>query len=190
MSPITLINFGSRKTPLIADMVSACGGECAMVKWDEVSESELKKSSGIIFSGSPAMFTEVDHAPYIEKFSFLKEGKIPVLGICFGHQLMGILHGAKIFRDKEIRSPNKISVLKKDPLFENLFPETEMTEDHTEGITLPSSFIHLASSSSYINEGMRHPFLPLWGVQFHPEVSGENGKKLVGNFLLMCAAQR
>ncbi|HTL80298.1 MAG TPA: gamma-glutamyl-gamma-aminobutyrate hydrolase family protein [Bacteroidia bacterium] len=183
MSHILVLNFGSSKTPLIAEMVRACGRECSVVKWDEVKEDELKRSAGIIFSGSPTMFTEVSHAPYLQKFSFIKEGKIPTLGICFGHQLMGILHGSAIFRAEEIRDWNKIHVVKEDVLFEGLSPETTMKEDHTEGITLPPGFIHLARSVSYINEGMRHPNLPLWGVQFHPEVSEANGKKMIGNFL-------
>ncbi|HET6990033.1 MAG TPA: hypothetical protein VFJ43_01865, partial [Bacteroidia bacterium] len=68
---ITIVNFGSSKTPLISEMVAACGKENVVVKWDEVSETHLKKSSGILFSGSPTMFTEADHKPYIEKFSFI-----------------------------------------------------------------------------------------------------------------------
>ncbi|HEU4716997.1 MAG TPA: gamma-glutamyl-gamma-aminobutyrate hydrolase family protein [Bacteroidia bacterium] len=179
---IAIIDFGSRKTPLIAEMVSACGKENALIGWNDFSLEKIASSSAIIFSGSPAMFTEADRTPYFEKFNFIKEGRIPVLGICFGHQLLGLLHGATIFRGKEITETIRIKVLKKDPLFEGLFPETEMKEDHTEGITLPPGFVHLATSSTYTVEGMRHPFLPLWGVQFHPEVSGENGKKLVGNF--------
>jgi GMP synthase (glutamine-hydrolysing) len=183
---ITIVNFGSSKVPLIEAMVKSCGAACEIVKWDKCSKDDFKKSNGIIFSGSPTMFTEADHQPYIEKFAFIKDGKIPVLGICFGHQLMGILHGAKIFRNEEVRTDNKIKVMKEDLLFAGLFPETEMREDHTEGITLPTAFIHLATSSSYTNEGMRHPVLPLWGVQFHPEVSGENGKKLIRNFIAFC----
>lgn len=186
MSNISIINFGSSKTPLIADMVRDCGSECTIVKWNEANEDELKKSNGIIFSGSPTMFTEADHAPYVSRYSFVKEGRIPTLGICFGHQLMGILHGATIFRAEEIRDWNKIHVVKEDVLFSGLLPDAEMKEDHTEGISLPPGFIHLATSSSYINEGMRHPYLPLWGVQFHPEVSEKNGKILIGNFLQQC----
>ena len=167
-------------------MVVSCGAKCKVVKWKECKITDVKKASGIIFTGSPTMFTEVSANPYIKKFSFIKAGKIPVLGICFGHQLMGIIYGAKIFRGEEIRTKNKISVLKKDILFENLFPETEMGEDHTEGITLPPEFIHLATSDSYIVEGMRHRVFPLWGVQFHPEISGKNGKVLFGNFLSCC----
>lgn len=183
MALITIVNFGSSKTPLIAEMISACGAENQIVKWKECSEADFSNSSGIIFSGSPTMFSEADHHPYIEKFSFIKAGKIPTLGICFGHQLLGILHGAKIFRGIEVRTRISITVVKEDVLFDDLTPKTEMNEDHTEGITLPPEFIHLATSSTYTIEGMRHPSLPLWGVQFHPEVSGDTGKKIIGNFL-------
>lgn len=183
---ITIVNFGSSKTPLIEEMVKSCGAKCVVLKWDECKKTDFKKSSGVIFSGSPTMFTEADHKPYIKKFSFLKEGKIPLLGICFGHQFLGILFDAKIFRGPEMRTDNKIHVLKEDVLFKDLSPETKMKEDHTEGISLPPTFIHLATSASYTIEGMRHPMLPLWGVQFHPEVSGENGRKLIQNFLSCC----
>jgi GMP synthase (glutamine-hydrolysing) len=186
---ITIVDFGSSKTPLIAEMVSACDAENQIVKWKDCNPGYFSGSDGIIFSGSPVMFTETDHAPYIEKFSFIKSGKIPVLGICFGHQLMGILHGAKIFRGLEVRARIKIKIVKEDVLLDSLAPETEMNEDHTEGITLPPGFIHLATSSSYTIEGMRHPALPLWGVQFHPEVSGETGKVVMQNFIAQTAKQ-
>lgn len=180
---VTIINFGSKKTPLIANVVASCGKENRIVNWDECAVDDLKSSTKLIFSGSPTMFTKADCGPYISKFSFIKNGQIPVLAICFGHQLLGILHGATIFRGEEVRTENKIRVLKKDTLFDGLFPTCEMKEDHTEGISLPAGFIHLATSASYTNEGMRHPTLPLWGVQFHPEISGANGEKLIGNFL-------
>lgn len=183
---ITVVNFGSSKTPAIAELVRSLGQEVQMVKWNETQPSGFAGNSGIIFSGSPTYFTEVDHTPYFEKYSFVKDGKIPTLGICFGHQLMGLLHGSSIFRGEAVRTNIPIHIVKEDLLFNGLFPDTEMAEDHTEGITLPPGFIHLASSSTYIIEGMRHPQLPLWGVQFHPEVSGENGKKLLGNFLDFC----
>lgn len=180
---ITVINFGSTKTPQILSVVRDLGFEAEEKSWKEFSSADYGKQEKIIFSGSPTFLTEVDHAPYIERYSCIKEGKVPVLGICFGHQVMGILHGAKIFRGEPIRVDVDIHVVKEDRLFEGLTPQTRMAEDHTEGISLPPSFIHLAYSKSYAIEAMRHPYLPLWGTQFHPEVSGENGKRLIGNFL-------
>jgi GMP synthase (glutamine-hydrolysing) len=180
---ITVINFGSTKTPKILSVVKELGYDCEEKKWNEFSAADYGKQSKIIFSGSPVFLTEVDHAPYHERFSCIKEGKIPVLGICFGHQVMGILHGAQIFRGKEVRTTIPIHVVKDDGLFKGLTSTTTMAEDHTEGISLPAQFVHLAFSDDYAIEAMRHPYLPLWGVQFHPEVSGENGKRLVENFL-------
>jgi GMP synthase (glutamine-hydrolysing) len=183
---ITVLNFGSSKTPHIVSCVRELGYDCEEKVWTDFSSADyerMRAGDKIIFSGSPTFFTEVDHAPYHERFSCIKEGKIPVLGICFGHQLMGILHGAQIFRGEAVRTSIEINVVKEDVLFTGLTPVTTMAEDHTEGISLPASFIHLASSATYTIEGMRHPVLPLWGVQFHPEVSDENGKKLISNFV-------
>lgn len=190
---ITIFNFGSSKTAQIVSVVRELGYPCEEKNWKDFSPSDydrMNQEGGrsnqdkIIFSGSPTFLTEVDHGPYLERFSCIRQGKVPVLGICFGHQVMGIVHGAKIFRGKPIREEISIHVVKEDKLFEGLTPVTRMSEDHTEGISLPSSFIHLAYSSDYAIEAMRHPNLPLWGTQFHPEVSGENGKKLIGNFLM------
>lgn len=189
---ITILNFGSSKTAAIVSVVRDLGFPCEEKHWNNFSapDYDLMQGNGrpgehdkIIFSGSPTFLTEVDHAPYLERFSCIRQGKVPVLGICFGHQVMGIVHGAKIFRGKPVREEISIHVVKEDKLFAGLTPVTRMTEDHTEGISLPPSFIHLAYSTDYPIEAMRHPNLPLWGTQFHPEVSGENGKRLIRNFL-------
>lgn len=189
---ITIINFGSTKTPQILSVVRELGFEAEEKNWKEFSSADYArlndvvgqgKQNKIIFSGSPTYLTEVDHTPYTERYSCIKEGKVPVLGICFGHQVMGIIHGAQIFRGEPVRTDVDIHVVKEDKLFAGLSPATVMRQDHTEGISLPAGFIHLAYSKDYAVEAMRHPYLPLWGIQFHPEVSGENGKRLIQNFL-------
>jgi len=182
-----VIDFGSKKTPHIAEYLRKAGATCEVVPWLEPGRVELSKARGMVFSGSPTFFTEVDHAPYISRYSFVKSGNIPTLGICFGHQLMGLLHGSMIFRGRDIRETVPLRIMKRDVLFEGLSRITEMAEDHTEGITLPPGFIHLATSGTYTIEGMRHPHLPLWGVQFHPEVSGLNGETLIANFVRACS---
>jgi GMP synthase (glutamine-hydrolysing) len=183
---IYIINFGSRKTPFISEMVSELGYENKIFTWDQTDKSDLEKAGGIILSGSPTYLTEVSHQPYHDRYGFIRNTDIPVLGICFGHQVLGILHGAQIYRGQEIADDLEIGLLKDDPLFSDLSNPTVMAEDHTEGITVPEGFIHLATSSMYANEGMKHKTKTIYGVQFHPEVSGENGKILLGNFCRMC----
>ena len=180
---ITVINFGSTKTPQIISTIQELGYSAEEKQWESFPAEDYGKQDKIIFSGSPTFLTEVDHAPYLNRYACIKEGKVPVLGICFGHQVMGLLHGATIFRGEAIRTRIPIHVVKQDHLFAGLNEVTDMNEDHTEGITLPAGFIHLAYSQKYAIEAMRHPTSPLWGTQFHPEVSGDNGKRLLGNFL-------
>jgi GMP synthase (glutamine-hydrolysing) len=183
---ILIVHFGSKKVPQIQAAVEAVEFSCRVLDWGNFTPHEMESSTGIIFSGSPTFLTEIDHAIYHEKFACVKAGKIPVLGICFGHQVLGIIHGAQIFRGPEVRTAIPIRIVKKDVLFAGLQKPITMTEDHTEGISLPASFIHLAASDQYLIEAMRHPTLPIWGVQFHPETAGTEGWKLIRNFLAHC----
>jgi len=105
------------------------------------------------------------------------------LGICFGHQLIGLLHGANVFMGEPVRTVVSMDILVQNSLFAGLPERPLFAEDHTEGITLPAEFFHLAQSGKYKVEAMKHQSKNSYGVQFHPEVSGENGKTLLFNFL-------
>ena len=181
---IYIIDFGSSKAPQIAAVISSLGYTYKVFKWNE--NIDFKNASGFILSGAPVLFTETDSSPYLQAYSFLKKIERPVLGICFGHQLLGVLYGAKVFKGKAIRTPVEISLLKEDKLFEGFSKSIVFEEDHTEGIDLPVDFIRLAASADYKVEAMKHPEKKIYGVQFHPEVSGEKGKQLLNNFCKKC----
>jgi GMP synthase (glutamine-hydrolysing) len=179
---ISVIDFGSSKTVNIADTLRRLGFACNVIKWNEFEKINLENTKALILSGAPILITETDISTYIKKFEFLKETDVPVLGICFGHQLLGIIHGSEIFKGEPIRTKTEIFIDQQDELFLGFDKIVVMTEDHTEGITLPENFIRLASSDKYDLEAMKHKTKPVYGVQFHPEVSGENGMKLLTNF--------
>lgn len=175
-----IINFGSSKTPQIAEVINDLGFKATIIPWKD-NFTLNDQVEGLILSGAPILLTQVDQTPYLEKFLFLRETQVPVLGICFGHQLTGLLHGAEAYLGAENRTNTKIDH-NASHLFLGLKNPCDMMEDHTEGINLPEGFVSLASSKEYELEAMRHSSKKMFGVQFHPEVSGENGRILLNNF--------
>jgi GMP synthase (glutamine-hydrolysing) len=179
---ISIIDFGSPKIQHIAHSLDKLGYSNVIIPWNEPEKIDKKNTLAYVLSGSPILITETDISNHLQFYHFLKEVPVPVLGICFGHQLLGILHGAKIFKGEQIQSEIELQIAEHDELFKGFGTSVHMTEDHTEAIPLPPGFIKLASSDKYEVEAMRHPDKNIFGVQFHPEVSGENGLKLLKNF--------
>jgi GMP synthase (glutamine-hydrolysing) len=184
---ILILDCGSSKVPFIEQGVDEwCDYVTKPVL--EHTQEDIDAAQGIIISGAPILVTEqqIDH--YLDRLSWIKSTTKPVLGICFGHQLMGILHGAKASRIREDRDWQTIEFLVDDPITNKLPNEVEMMEDHCEAISIPPDFELLAVSDACVNEGMKHKEKPLYGVQFHPEVSGNMGNVFIGNFVSLCLA--
>ncbi len=148
--------------------------------------------SGLILSGGPMHF---DRKLYLEDVSFElaslmeMEDTTPTLGICLGHQLLGEVFDGRIkHMDKAIHiTDEEVNIIEDDILFKDIPKKIKVQESHSdEIIKLPHHFKLLAYSSDCDVEAMRHETRPTWGVQFHPEASGEVGKKIIENFLRIC----
>lgn len=183
---ILVVDCGSTKTPLIVEIVDEFM-DVLSIPFDELSSEDLGQYKGIIFSGAPKLVTEINMGPYLEVVEWIKTTETPVLGICFGHQLLGMLFGAHASRMREDRDWQTIEVYEESPLFDRLPTEIQMMEDHCETISIPPGFELLASSDACINEAMQHKKRPLYGVQFHPESSGNHGRVVIENFVRICS---
>lgn len=182
---ILIIDCGSKKTPDIEQAVDL-GSDFRTVGLQDVSAADAAGVAGIVISGAPILVTEVDTQPYLDQLDWIKEAEVPVLGICFGHQVLGLLHGARASRQKDDRDWQTIEALEDHPLFSKLPMEFEMMEDHCESISVPHDFALLAVSDACVNEAMYHREKPFFGVQFHPEVSGNQGTLILENFVDIC----
>lgn len=138
---------------------------------------------GLILSGGPT----IDRIGRCQEM--VLELDLPILGICLGHQLMARAYGG------EIRTGRKggyaavsIEVLEEDEILEGLGPVTNVWASHADEVTkLPDDFTRLARSDICEIEAMRHVSKPLFGVQWHPEVSHtEKGEELLLNFFRVC----
>ena len=186
---ILIIDCGSKKTPFIEEAVDL-QMDYQTIGLSEVTKEHTVGKLGVIISGAPILITEIDYSKYLNQLAFLKEIEIPVLGICFGHQMIGLLHGALPSRQKEDRDWQIIETLEEHPLFDKMPTEVEMMEDHCECISLPKDFVLLGVSDACVNEAMYHKEKPLFGVQFHPEVSGNQGALLIENFVDICISHQ
>ena len=140
----------------------------------------------MVLSGAPILLTEEVTDSYLKTSEWIQRIKIPLLGICFGHQLIGLQFGGFVKKMKEDRDFQDVEVFEESALFERLPPIIQMREDHCEFASVPKGFKLLASSDTCFNEAMQHNELPIYGVQFHPEVSGMQGTLLLENFTRIC----
>jgi GMP synthase-like glutamine amidotransferase len=188
IAPIVLVaNGGSTKVGAIHDILRKQGA--TTLEWTLFEENPLPgQMDAIVLSGGPHLYT--DNPALIEGYRFLDQTRVPVLGICLGHQALGIQAGAEVFLGKERRGEECIQKLAEHPLFDGLESSFQCATDHVEGITLPSGYRRLATSDHYEVEAMASLTQPRYGVQFHPEVSGTVGDKIFENFLTITLEQR
>lgn len=182
---ILIVNCGSNKVPYVEDVVNDHMDYTTVSMYD-LNKTNFEDFKGIIISGAPILISQVNPDPYLEAFDFLKTIEIPVLGICFGHQILGMVYGAFPALEKEDRDWQTISFYEESAILKSIPNEVLMMEDHTENISIPPGFMLLGSSDQCVNEAMQHKEKKLYGVQFHPEVSGNMGARLIENFVNIC----
>ena len=190
---VIIIDFGGQYSQLIARRVREAGVYCEVLPWTAAAESVLaKKPVGIILSGGPASVYE-EGAPTMDP-RLLREG-IPVLGICYGCQLMvqllgGWVRPAQADGAREYgRTPTHCSG---SPLFASLPAEFSSWMSHGDFVkVLPEGFVSLAQTPHCPAAGFGDPEKRLYGLQFHPEVRHtEYGQEILKNFLYgICGAR-
>ncbi|MHA1671911.1 MAG: glutamine-hydrolyzing GMP synthase [Promethearchaeota archaeon] len=189
MDKICIFDMGSQYTHLIARRVRELGVFSEILPYD-VSIEELKRvdPKGIILSGGPSSVYEVD-SPQLSKifFDFVKEEKIPVLGICYGFHLIIHQLGGKIkpFDQKEY-GKTELEILKPKRLLESLGSNIIVWMSHGDQVeSMPNGFEVLARTNTCPIAAYANERLNLFGVQFHPEViHTQKGIIILKNFVL------
>ena len=184
---ILIVDFGSQVTKLIARRIRDFGVYSEIITPKHLNQTDtLKDVCGLIFSGGPATVTKKNFPKINEKVFY---HNIPILGICYGLQLIAKKFGGKIKSNTKKReygrtliNKKKYSILTKN-FFKNLKNEVWMS--HQDCVTsLPRNFITLASSKNSRYAILENKKKKIFGIQFHPEVSHTNrGSILLRNFV-------
>lgn len=182
---ILILNCGSSKTPYIEEIVDEFS-DYQTVGILDIQGIDFSTFKGVIISGAPLLITEINMEVYLKSMEKVVQSRLPILGICFGHQLLGLHFGAYGAKMKEDREFREIEVIEASPLFSKLPDIFYMQEDHCESISVAPNFKHIATSDTCVNEAMMHENLPYFGIQFHPEVSGNQGAIILENFISIC----
>lgn len=181
-----IIDFGGQYAHLIASRVRKLGAYTEILS-NEESIDKYREYAGLIFSGGPSSVYDKD-SPRVDA-SILDLG-VPILGICYGHQLIMKLLGGKVES-----SPNKeygpaymelsdVSV----PILKNAVAKQKVWMSHgDEVVELPPGFKGFGFTPDCKNAGVYNPQKNIFGIQFHPEVTHtENGSILLENFVNIC----
>ena len=156
-----------------------------------LDEVAAMRPDGVVVSPGPCTPREAGvSVPLIQRFA----GRIPILGVCLGHQAIGAAFGAAIVRAPRIMH-GKTSPIHHDGqgVFAGLQNPFEATRYHSlviDPATLPPALVRSAWTAEGEIMGVRHRTQPVEGVQFHPEsILTLEGKKLLGNFLARLGAE-
>ena len=191
---ILIIDFGSQVTKLIARRVRDLGVYSEIITPEEVKKiNDYSLIKGIILSGGPSTVTKKKFQN-IPKNIFKK--KIPILGICYGLQLIAKLLGGKIKSAKKKREFGRAFLIKKNNslLIKNFFnSNSSVWMSHEDAVVkLPRKFKIIASTKNSKLTIIENTKEKIYGIQFHPEVTHTiNGKKIFKNFLfLICKVKK
>jgi len=158
------------------------------IEYRQMLHTDMDCFDSVILSGSPTGDDiTFSHQKY---YSWVDTYKKPILGICAGHQILGVRYGAELIRGDESEKGDDIPVQIKcveDPIFCGMEGEITTLQMHNDSVTCSDDFTILASSEKCNNQVMKSKDRPFYTVQFHAEISNHD---IILNFLRICEKHR
>ena len=181
---ILIIDFYGQYNQLIARRVRECNVYSEIVPFStSIEKIKEKNPKGIIFTGGPASVFE-ENSPKCDPEIF--NLGIPVLGICYGMQLMTHMLGGEVQKaDKREYGVTSVSINNSSKLFDGFENTNDCLMSHTDFVAhLPEGFENIGSTDHCPNAAMQNTSKNFYGIQFHPEVNHTNkGTEIIRNFV-------
>ncbi|RJX21927.1 MAG: glutamine-hydrolyzing GMP synthase [Desulforudis sp.] len=181
---VIVLDFGGQYTQLIARRIRECRVYCEILPYHTpIAELVARKPQGIVFSGGPSSVYQ-EGAPHVDPDIY--EADIPILGICYGMQLMAFQLGGKVRRSEQ-REYGKTTLesISGDLLFKRLAQREQCWMSHGDSVeAAPPGFASTARTANAPVAAMSAPDRGLYALQFHPEVvHTPGGKTILEDFL-------
>mmetsp|Transcript_17406 Transcript_17406/g.33039 ORF Transcript_17406/g.33039 Transcript_17406/m.33039 type:complete len:191 (-) Transcript_17406:156-728(-) len=186
MTTVMIDNYDSF-TYNVYQYLSELGAKVVVARNDKITVEEIQKINPINIVISPGPGSPKDAGVSMDVIKAFA-GKVPILGICLGHQCIYELYGGDVVVSGEIWH-GKTSEMFHDSkgLYKDIPSPFKATRYHSlvgKPETLPKELMITCKTKNGLIQGVRHKSLPIYGVQYHPESCiSEHGKKLLGNFL-------
>ena len=189
MAVLLVIDNYDSFTYNLVQYLGELGATVRVVKNDQITPSAIlrEKPDGVLLSPGPCTPNEAGISLELVKKS---KGRIPLLGVCLGHQTIGQAYGGRVIR-APVLMHGKLSKIFHEgtSLFRGLPSGFEATRYHSlivEAATLPSCLTVTARTSDGLIMALEHRAEPVFGVQFHPEsIASANGHAILANFLTL-----
>lgn len=189
MDKIVVLDFGGQYAHLIANRIRKLG-VFSEIKEGNVSALELKNYKGIIMSGGPASVSAADS---VKCDPTVFEMGLPILGICYGHQLVGHFLGGEVKKGQVSEyGQAKVKFLKREGVFEGVSEEESVWMSHFDQVVkAPEGFEIVASTCDCPIAAMMNKEKRIYTLQFHPEVTHTPcGMGILENFVRLTGALR
>ena len=184
MEKILIIDFGSQYTQLIARRVREQNVYCEIHPFNHLPEIDADVK-GVILSGSPSSVRDAD-SPRLDLGAF--KGKLPLLGVCYGAQLLAQEFGGEVkgAPSREYGRAMLSVVAPEDPLMHGLPSPTQVWMSHGDTIVSVPANYEIIGSTDNVRVAAYHIGGEMtWGIQFHPEVyHSTDGSRLLRNFVI------
>lgn len=177
----------------LVQYLAQLGAECTVVRNDEIDVTEASKFDGVLISPGPG--TPERAGISVAMVHYCAEHKIPLFGVCLGHQAICVAFGATVSQAFELLHGKTSQVHHKGvgvlTDVANPFTATRYHSLAVERSTLPSELEVTGETDSGVVMSVRHKNLPIEGVQFHPEsVLTEHGHHMLANWLAECGDEK
>ena len=191
MKILVVNNFDSFVFNLV-DYLKRLSADCTVLNNGQIDLTKIEKYDGVLISPGPG--TPEGAGASIEVVKKCAELRKPLLGVCLGHQAIGVAFGGIVERAPELLHGKTSEVTHNNSgVLQNIASPFTATRYHSliiKSNSLPQELEVTAKSESGIIMAIKHKTLPIEGVQFHPEaILTEHGYQIIGNWLVQCGDQ-